>query len=405
MRKKLISLISLWMVLFLLAGQSVLAAAPRVDASITEENIFALLDAYDKDGAYILRTMSQKGDSILSWWQGCNLIVDGVNTGVHEEFHGYSFLNLAQNVENIYIGNQKHIGVRMTKVFPTKIMSTTIPSNLRTLRWSTYVGNPIPNLGSNDLGIYGLFNEFTAYYWGMHAQMSLYDYYKSNHASTEYWQQFISMCANDRLAYAEFKYYMLQYLVYAKEHYRSVYNEIIGNKSFVLAYQVIEKQFAALIAKFEKRMQDIRTLLEKDGYSVEIDEYYYIGGYGTGIFQRDYDSLMNQLKKPVYGNILGNSAASSDKTSLGTTSITSLSKVKKGVKLKWKKASGAKGYYVYRKKAGEKKYKKVKTISGTSWTDKSVKKGKKYSYKIIPYAKTGTTITKGKFSAAKSLRI
>ncbi len=405
MRKKLFRLVSLWLLLLFMAGQSVLAAVPGINAPITKNNILSLLDVYDKDGAYLLRTMAANGNYILSWWQDSDQIVDRIDTGVHEEFHRYSFTNMPENSEKIYIGGQKYIRVNLTRVFPSKRMSTTIPGKLRTMRWDTYVGRPTANLASDVWGIYGLLNEFTAYYWGMHAQMALYDYLKASQVTPDFWQQFINLCANDRLAYAEFKYYMMQYLAYARENERSVYNGIIGNQSFLEAYRTIEKKFSALITKFEKRMREIETLLESQGYDVEIGEYYYIDQYGVGIFQKDYDNLTKELKKPAYKNLLKGSASASSGQKPGKTSITSLKKSKKGAAVKWKKASRATGYYVYRKAAGEKKYKKVGTVSGTSWTDRSVKKGKKYSYKIIPFAKEGVRVTKGKASAVKTLLV
>ena len=64
---------------------------------------------------------------------------------------------------------------------------------------------------------------------------------------------------------------------------------------------------------------------------------------------------------------------------------------KSGVTLKWSKVTGAEGYIVYRKtESGS--YKKIKIIEGTSkttYTDKSAKKGTKYTYKVKAfYSKT-----------------
>ena len=287
-KKRILGLFSLCMLLFLLTGQTAFAALPKMNASVTKKNVMALMDKYDKDAAYILDTMSKKGDNILKWWtKGFDSLTDGIDTAVHEEFHGYSYLKGSWNSENIYTGNKKGITVTYTKVFRSKNMAQTIPSKLRTFRWSTYVGHPVANLGSDVEGVYGLLNEFTAYYWGMHAQMSLFDYFKKNNASSSQWLAYINKCANDRLAYSEFKYYMLQYLVYAKQHSRSVYDGIVKNKSFVKAYTTIEKKFASQIAKFEKQMKSIAKILEKDGHSVSIGDYYRIDGYGTGIFQDD----------------------------------------------------------------------------------------------------------------------
>lgn len=58
-----------------------------------------------------------------------------------------------------------------------------------------------------------------------------------------------------------------------------------------------------------------------------------------------------------------------------------------GVKLTWKKAGNAKGYYVYRK-TGNGKYSKIATLKSAgkvTYTDKKVKNGKTYTYAIKSY--------------------
>lgn len=62
-------------------------------------------------------------------------------------------------------------------------------------------------------------------------------------------------------------------------------------------------------------------------------------------------------------------------------------KKKKGIKITWDGIGNAKGYYVYRK-IGSGKWKKLKKVKGAtkgSYTDKKVKKGKKYSYRVTAY--------------------
>ncbi len=63
-----------------------------------------------------------------------------------------------------------------------------------------------------------------------------------------------------------------------------------------------------------------------------------------------------------------------------------------GIKLAWTKVPGAKGYLLYRK-TGSGSYSLIKKITDPnrlSYVDKSgLKNGKKYTYKILPYADTG----------------
>lgn len=70
--------------------------------------------------------------------------------------------------------------------------------------------------------------------------------------------------------------------------------------------------------------------------------------------------------------------------------VKAVSKKKKTVKLTWSEIKSIDGYQIYRstkKKSGYKLIKTIKKASKTTYTDKKVKKGKKYYYKIRPYVK------------------
>ena len=58
------------------------------------------------------------------------------------------------------------------------------------------------------------------------------------------------------------------------------------------------------------------------------------------------------------------------------------------VLVEWNKSKGAVKYRIYRKQAGS-EYKLIKTTRNTYYTDKKIKYGKKYRYKIIPLNKDG----------------
>ena len=84
-----------------------------------------------------------------------------------------------------------------------------------------------------------------------------------------------------------------------------------------------------------------------------------------------------------------------------STTVSKVATTWKSAKLTWGKTAGAKSYQVYRsaKKSGG--YKKVATVGKTSWTDRGVKTGKTYYYKVRPVSASAT----GSFDAAKKARI
>ena len=70
--------------------------------------------------------------------------------------------------------------------------------------------------------------------------------------------------------------------------------------------------------------------------------------------------------------------------------VVSLSVKNKTVSISWKKTTGATGYYIYRSGSKNGKFSKIKTITSgktLKYTDKKVKTGNTYYYKVIPFAK------------------
>jgi len=98
-----------------------------------------------------------------------------------------------------------------------------------------------------------------------------------------------------------------------------------------------------------------------------------------------------------YSLIPGKPALSSVKNNKAKTSV-----------ITWKKVSGASGYEVYRSTAKTKGYKKIATIkrgSTVTYTNKKLKKGKTYYYKVRSYKIVSRNKGYSAFSAVKSVKI
>lgn len=89
------------------------------------------------------------------------------------------------------------------------------------------------------------------------------------------------------------------------------------------------------------------------------------------------------------------------------TKITSIKAGKRKATVRWKKASNATGYYVYRSTSPRGKYKKVTTVTGrTYYTDKkSLKSKKNYYYKVVSIRKSGSKVLKSKASGYKRVKV
>lgn len=278
-----------------------LSGAPAPTAAITRANILALLDACDADGAYLIRETASAGDDLLlSWFAGSSAITDQLSVAVHEQCHVYTSLKAGWDQDAIYIGNGQHILVPRTDVFNSLQMADTIPERLRTLRYS-YVGEAQQYLSSQICGPYGLLNEMAAYCWGTHCDVALYDYYLAKNDTADGWADYVQTLTASYYAYGEFKYFILQYLLYAQEHDPAVYNGIVGNQRFCAAFSAIDDQFAAEVQSVFLRLDQVAQHLRAGGHSVWYnDDYFIIDRSGPSTFRSTYEMLATELEKPVY---------------------------------------------------------------------------------------------------------
>lgn len=288
------------------------ASVPGFNAAKTEKNVMKILDRYDKDGAYVIRKAKAAGDKdLMRWFSGNGRITDYMDVAVHEQTHGYSLICAPYNKYFYFTGNKKSLKVKPTVIYHSKKMSKSIPKRCRTFRYSTYVGSPTANLISNIWGAYGLMNEFMAYRMGMNYNTKIFNYYAANHADFSTWMRLVNDGDNNRMAYAEFKYYILHYIYYAKKHYPAVYKGLMSNKNFCKAYYRMEKSYASLIKTYERDIKRIGSKIKDKGDKYEVTSsqiLFYDSSKGAWygynfLFTSDYKTLKKELNKSKYKKI------------------------------------------------------------------------------------------------------
>ena len=288
------------------------ASVPGLDSPVNAENALAILRAYDSDGYHMVNYNMQQGESSFSTWiDGSESNAGALDTAVHEECHGYThgkggieyFNGNAFWNEAIYIGGGKDIMVSeatTVNVFPTSEMAKGIPESLRTFRYETYISEGSV-VSANLDGPFGLLNEFNAYSWGLNNQLKLFEYYKLHGTSFDVWKRFANSGYNNRKAYAEFRYWTLRYLDYAKTNHRDVYDFFLSNQSFVDAFCLTQERFEKEIKEFDERVGQIVTLANADGRSARVEgDTLWIDRRGTSVVDSEYYMLMDEIAKPQY---------------------------------------------------------------------------------------------------------
>ena len=248
---------------------------PEPDDPLTEENLLALLDKYDPDGAWIIRHAESSGTSWKTWLSNADTIDDAENnlgTAVHEQLHGYTGM-AGWRSEYIYIGDGKSLEVYYTDVYDTAEVADKFPAELQTFRYDTYVSSDADYyMASRQQGVYGLMNEFAAYCWGLNNDIKMEAYYGSNPYGY----------TNTYVAFAEFHYYILSYMIYAKDNYPAIYNDIMANDNLRKSFTIIDNKFQQLAEQYRASRP-------------------YISGSS---FDKEYQALMNACSAAEYQEML-----------------------------------------------------------------------------------------------------
>ena len=291
------------------------AGIPEFDEVLSEESVRSLSGKYDKDGYFLSDYAFNRNDGFFAFMQLFYFtpqtpVIQTLPTVVHEAFHKYTRNDTGLTVDGkehesmkVYTGNGKGIKVHFTRIFRSKDIAESMPKRCRdtSSRFSLYVEDAGGTMLSDWDGIYGLLNEFGGYCWGMHDNVKLFAYRDRFADTLGTWQGFIEEGESDRLAYAEFKYYILHYLRYAKEHHPAIYKKIMANAKFKKAYTVLEKQFSQDIAQYEKQVGQVRLRIKRAGGNVsEVDKL----TKDTSV-RKSYDVLIKEIGKKTYRDIEG----------------------------------------------------------------------------------------------------
>lgn len=288
----------------------------------------------------------------MSYWQKSNFMnfvhggteiemLRSFDTLVHETYHGYCSAlpyklckeryrdaSLGSYYDAYYAGNGNTFLVKRTAVFNTKEIAASIPEELRTYRFMPYVTTDpqyksamtteysapdrqfFENSVSQTHGVYGLLEEFTAYYNGTHTSIDLYSYYRDKLEPTiANWSGYVTGVEVTYYAHMEFKFFILKYLQYAKTHYPQIYKGILENRDFCQAFLGIDQKFTQVIAAYYQKREEIFEGFRKQGYTVtKNDTVYYIEKQKTSDavyhFGKVYDLLKNEIAKEEYQLLL-----------------------------------------------------------------------------------------------------
>ena len=184
---------------------------------------------------------------------------DELETLIHESTHRYNkeVWEWGKNFNHRYMITPGHdLWARHTKLYASSEFIAIVPKDAPTkiFRYGLYVG-PSSTVSANSWGIYGMMDEFSAYYNGSRSAWIGYHLAKSS-GDKKAMAIFEQRCLGTYFAWYEFRTFMGWYLTYAKMKHPDVYKETMENREIAKVFAELDREFGDLATKAEKEFSE-----------------------------------------------------------------------------------------------------------------------------------------------------
>ena len=193
-------------------------------------------------------------DKRVDWDQDVSsyAILDMFSTIIHESTHR------ANGRDSIMLYPDSLMELKRTEVINTNSALKLFESKCTVdsiLRFNTYVRDTSNNTASNVYGIYGLMDEFAAYYHGTRIAYLMYKKYQTLGKGYEPYKEFMEENAcGSYFAFYEFNLFIGGYLAYLKTNHPKIYHATINNQSLCNAYTYIDNHYKEIVNKVETEL-------------------------------------------------------------------------------------------------------------------------------------------------------
>lgn len=253
------------------------------------------LKEYSPTGYFVINdyeTRANKPGDHKKWDLGTTSPLGAV--AVHETGHMRNLdLNSKNGRKSYYIGNLKDYAFTPDfKPFSSAGLIDDIPAELRNFITEVYIqaGEDHYSVGS---GIIGLFEEWDQYITGLKSGVEMSACYKANFNTPKDWDALANDVTTSVWSNAEFRYFALRYILYAKTKHPEVYAKI-------LAGQEIRQCYAYLVQFAEQTMAewiDVLTVQKMDTKTRNGFDWHW--KYWNEIQKPEYKELEKALSLPT----------------------------------------------------------------------------------------------------------
>lgn len=160
-------------------------------------------------------------------------------------------------------------------------------------------------------GIYGVLEEFSAYYFGALSTWELFPYYSSS-KEEDALEDYKHKILNDVMAYYEFTLFSGWYMQYAKLKHPDVYTDILSNKPLRVTFTLVEDKFHRLALAADLQLDslgkvsspDMLEQLDFSGSVEDIFRFAELAGMPPSMIYKTDSAIVNGKKTAVKRNIL-----------------------------------------------------------------------------------------------------
>jgi hypothetical protein len=226
-------------------------------------------------------------------------VVTYMTTGVHEMTHGYNGrmgfqllaerdLSYGDGAMAFPIGEAPQL-VRFTPTFPSIELASTFPGDVHTFRYEGYIDPAQPTLGTQRYGVYGLLDEYVAGYTGMRTTVDFWPWVRDEAPVDAQLIINYAVMIDDILGeYAEFRLFILHYMLHARDNHPDVYEAVLANDDFRAAFVAVDDAFGQLAADARALEPEVWALAVSRGVRIDkVDGVLRIDGYP----QREADAV------------------------------------------------------------------------------------------------------------------
>ena len=218
------------------------------------------------------------------------IVLREIEVVIHETTHMFG-----GGDERFIVSSTEYIDVQKTEVIRTSLIADDMINRNDAIKdlqlFNIYVNvdqkkygpNAGRELGSDIGGIYGLMDEYCAYYNGVSASWILYKEFKKKEelscvsngiyfpdgrvlrytiedSIAERYKDRKEDVGSDALghmdAFYEFNSFIAAYLIYVQEYHPNIYNNIMNNTEFLRAYAIVTNNFQALAEEIQKEFPE-----------------------------------------------------------------------------------------------------------------------------------------------------